>query len=507
MIVRLPVIYPAGPYHGLLLRHAPDEPARSALQVGDRAVSIGELAANARRLASGLCSLGVERGDRIALDVPNGVEAILAFLAASIASAAVVPVNPSYRERELRHLLEDSGATTLIVGERQWPIAAAALADVPALRHVVVAGAAPKSHHTRFADLLVEPPAEGRTGEAGHDLALLPYSSGTMGLPKGVMLTHRNLVTTIVQFKSALAVGPDDVLLNFLPLSHIYGLMATGAALAARARVVLMERFDLEHVLACVERHSATVLFAVPPVIAALAESPEVERYDLSSLRLINTGGAPQPSEPIRRVARRTGVPVIVGYGLTEAAPTTHSPVPPPGTTSDLAERWSTTRAGGVGFAVNDTDLRIVDAETGARALGPGEAGELLVRGPQVMQGYWNRPRENAEVLRDGYVTIVGRKKELIKYRGFSIAPAEIEAVLLTHPDVVDCAVVGRSHREHGEVPVGFVVVRSAAETSVTSLLDFAALHLAGYKRLHAIEIVSSIPRSPSGKILRQALR
>jgi len=520
MTPRPPVTYPSGAYHQLLLHHARREPARVALHVEDRAVAGGELASLAGRLASGLSSLGVERGDRVALYLPNGLEAVVAFLAGSMVGAVIMPINPSYRERELRHLLEDSQASALLVGERQWVTAAAVLSDLPTLRTVVTTGRALDSRCVRFADLVVEPSDHRRVEEYGPGLALLPYSSGTMGRPKGVMLTHANLVATVVQFMAALAVGPRDVLVNFLPLSHVYGLMVTGAALAAGADVLLMERFDVERVLGDIERHRATVLFAVPPVITMLAIAPEVERHDLSSLRLINTGAALQPAEAIRQAARRTGVPVIVGYGLTEAAPVTHNPIPPPEATADTAERWSTIRAGGVGFAVNDTDVRIVDAETGLRTLGPGEAGELIVRGPQVMQGYWNHPRETAEALRDGwlytgdlatcdvdgYVSIVGRKKELIKYRGFSVAPAEIEAVLQEHPAVVDCAVVGRPHPEHGEVPVAFVVLRSGSEVGATSLLYFAAARLAGYKRLHAVEIVGAIPRSPSGKVVRQAL-
>lgn len=529
------VTYPSGSYHDLVLRHARRDPARPALVFEARSMRLGELDDGARRLAAGLRGLGLRAGDRLALCLPNGVEAVLAFLAVSMAGAAAVPMNPSYREREVRHLLADSGAATLIVGEDQWPVVAAARESAPGRGAVVVTGTARDPRCVPFAELLAAPApgphgarleAAARDADPGHrraapsPLALLPYSSGTTGLPKGVMLTHANLVATMVQFASALDVGPDDVLVNFLPLAHIYGLMVTGVALASGATVLLMERFDLDTVLTLIERHRATMLFAVPPVITALCEHPDLGRHDLSSLRLINTGAAPQSPEVIRRAARLTGIPVITGYGLTEAAPVAHSPVPPRGVAAGAAEQWSATRAGGVGFAVSDTELRIVDAETGLRALPPGEAGELVVRGPQVMQGYWNRPEETAAVLSDGwlrtgdlarrdadgYVAIVGRTKEIIKSRGFSIAPAEIEAVLLEHPAVADCAVVGRPDADRGEVPVAFVALRGGAGAVASDLLDFAAARLAGYKRLHAVVLVPAIPRTPAGKVLRQAL-
>jgi acyl-CoA synthetase (AMP-forming)/AMP-acid ligase II len=523
---RPPVTYHDGPYHDLLVGDTAPRARRGLIHAGARVVPAGELASAARRMAAGLVAAGVRPGERVAVQLPIGVEALTVFLGVALAGAAVVPISPAHREHEVAHVLADAGAVAVITGERQWPVVRAVWEATPDVRLAVVAGnesdvARPGPGREIVAlETLARTPAAGQLpGIARESLALLPYSSGTTGPPKGVMLTHRNLVATLTQFGAALDVTSRDVLVTYLPLSHIYGLMVCGIALAAGATLVLLERYDLERVLDAVTRHRATLLFAVPPVVAALSELVDAARHDLSSLRLINTGAAPQAPVVIRQAAERTGVPVITGYGLTEAAPASHSPLPPRGVSRAEAARWSATRPGGVGYPVNDTDVRIVDPASG-RTLSAGSPGELWLRGPQVMQGYWNQAATTASILQgawlrtgdlatrdsDSYLTIVGRLKELIKVKGFSVAPAEVESVLLQHPAVADCAVVGRADAEHGEVPVAFVVLRPGVEATAAELVALTGERLATYKRLRDVRFVPELPRSPAGKVLRPIL-
>src|SRR4029434_1409081 len=276
-------------------------------------------------------------------------------------------------------------------------------------------------------------------------MAALPYSSGTTGLPKGVMLTHRNLVTNHEQWGSALRLGPDDCYVIYQPLSHIYGVTMMGVSVRSGSKQILLERFDLEVVVRLIEEHGVTWLFAVPPTLLTLANAPGLERSQFRTVKHAFSAAAPLPPDVARRVEARFGFRIVQGYGLTEAGPATHQ------TPLDRIKPESS------GALLADTEHRIVDIETGEIDLPPGETGEIVVRGPQVMKGYWNAPEETARALRngwlytgdigrvddEGFIYIVDRKKEMIKYKSFSIAPAELEAVLLEHPDIEDCGVTG----------------------------------------------------------------
>jgi len=346
---------------------------------------------------------------------------------------------------------------------------------------------------------------------SGDDLLALPYSSGTTGLPKGVMLSHSNLVSNNLQFTTALQTNATDVVLLFLPFYHIYGVMLTGSFLACGATQVMMERFDLIQSLELCEKHKVTYYFAVPPIIVALANAP-VDLSKLKTVQYIFSGAAPLPPDPVIRLAEKTGgIHIVQGYGMTEASPLTHS----------QPKDAALVRAISVGLPTHNTEQKIVDIETGERELPPGEDGELIIRGPQVMQGYWKAPEATAQTLRngwlftgdighideDGYTYIVDRKKEMIKYKGFGIAPAEIEALLMEHPAIMDSAVIGVADEEAGEVPKGFVVLRSGFTATPEEVIAFANGKLAGYKKVHYIEIVSAIPKNASGKILRRELK
>jgi long-chain acyl-CoA synthetase len=342
------------------------------------------------------------------------------------------------------------------------------------------------------------------------DLVALPYSSGTTGLPKGVMLTHQNLVSNAVQFMSSCRVTEQDTVLLFLPFYHIYGIMLINGAIYAGATQVIMEAFDLDLSLSLAQQHRATLYYAVPPILIALDNHPNLGAYDLSQMRYIMVGAAPMAPDVAQRVQDKLGVRILQGYGLTEASPVTHvNPVD-----------QGPIKLDSVGRSVPNQEQKVVDLESGERELGVGEVGELVVKGPHIMQGYWKAPEETARALRDGwlytgdiaridadgYVYIVDRKKEMIKYKGFSVAPAEVEAILFQHQAVADCAVIGKVDAESGEIPKAIVMLRPGETVSPDELMEFVGSRIAGYKRVREVEFVASIPKTASGKILRRVL-
>ena len=338
----------------------------------------------------------------------------------------------------------------------------------------------------------------------------LPYSSGTTGLPKGVMLTQQNLVANNIQFMSSGRITEQDTLLIFLPFYHIYGIMLLGGGLYAGATLVIMEAFDLERSLMLAQQYGVTLYYAVPPILVTLDNFARLTQYTLPHLRYIMVGAAPLAPDVAQRVQEKMQVPVLQGYGLTEASPVTHlNPVD--------QERI---KLDSVGVAVPNQEQKIVDLETGERELEAGEIGELCVKGPHIMKGYWKAPEETARVLRDGwlatgdiarmdrdgYVYIVDRKKEMIKYKGFSVAPAEVEAVLFQHAAVADCAVIGKPDVEAGEIPKALVILRPGEEVAPEALMEFVESRVAGYKKIREVEFVTSIPKTASGKVLRRVL-
>jgi long-chain acyl-CoA synthetase len=501
--------------HQLLRDKAFAEPDRVAIVFGDRRLTFADLNTESNRLAHGLRGLGLEGGDRLALLTPNCPEFVVGFYAASKLGAIACPLNSSYREREITYQLNDSGSSILIAHTKLWQVIEASRSQLPRLRQIVIIGDGETTSLpsvTRYQDVIV-----GQSTDAPLDqidpgqLVALPYSSGTTGLPKGVMLTHRNLVSNQTQYSVANQIGPDDCYIIYMPLSHIYGILLMGTSIHSGAKQILLERFDLETVVRLIEEHCVTVLFVVPPMLDALADAPGLTPSQFSTVRFALSAAAPLAADVARRVEARLGLRVIQGYGLTEASPATHN--------SPLDAGRIRLASGGV--LVADTEHKIMDLETGERSLTSGKIGEIVVRGPQVMQGYWNAPEESARVLRggwlytgdigwideEGYVYIVDRKKEMIKYKGFSIAPAELEAVVLEHPDVADCGVTGVRDGEAGEVPKAFVVPREDCEIELDDLARFVAERVAGYKQIRHFEVVDKIPRTPSGKLLRRMLK
>jgi 4-coumarate--CoA ligase len=342
-----------------------------------------------------------------------------------------------------------------------------------------------------------------------HDTVVLPYSSGTTGLPKGVMLTHRNCAGNIAQVNAMFPFEEHDVIIAVLPFFHIYGMQVImNSGLRVGATLVTMPRFDLVGFLQAVQEHKVTVAYLVPPIVLALAKQPIVSDYDLSSLRVVMSGAAPLGAELADEAAARIGASVFQGYGMTELSPVTHlCPL-------------DDARAGSIGVLVPNCEARLVDPD--GVDVEPGGEGELWVRGPMVMTGYLNNPTATAETIdadgwlhtgdvarvdADGHFTIVDRVKELIKYKGFQVPPAELEALLVTHPAVADVAVIPVPDEAAGEIPKAFVVRKPGAEATAEELMAFVAEHVSSYKQVRQIEFIDEIPKSASGKILRRILR
>jgi long-chain acyl-CoA synthetase len=514
-LVRPHLEYPEIPYHGLLRRSVERTPDKWATVHHDQALTFREIDGLSNSLAHALLELQVKKGDRIALFMTNRPEYLISFEAASKIGAVITPVNPAYHEHEVEYQLNDSEARVLIVHEDRHPVFAAIRDRTPSVKHVLVVGSSTPDETLSWYDAVRSHPATPAPEvdlDLDEDLIALPYSSGTTGLPKGVMLTHRNLVSNHTQCTSASRMTERDTLLIFLPFYHIYGTMLMGAGIASGATQVIMEKFDLLPALSLTERYKVTLFYAVPPVLLALTHSADLKKYDLASVRYIMSGAAPLPPEIARRVQELTGITVLQGYGLTEASPLTHlNPVDSP----DLIQLES------VGLPVSDQEERIVDADDPSVEIGTDGLGELIIRGPHVMKGYWKAPEETANSIRNGwlhtgdivrrdgrgYMYIVDRKKEMIKYKGFGVAPAELEALLHEHPAVADVAVVPKKDAEAGEIPRAFVVLRPGKKANESELMRFVEERVAGYKKIRAVEFVDEIPKTPSGKILRRVLK
>lgn len=512
MIFRSPypdVTIPEIPLTAYVLRHARDLGEKPALIDGlsGRTLTYGGLAVAARRAAAGLAEHGLRKGEVVAIYCPNCPEYAVALFAVWQIGGVATTVNPLYTADELAFQLKDAGAVYLLTIPQFMEKALQATAQSP-VREIFVLGEAPGA--TPFAALLA---AEGEPPEVSidthRDLAALPYSSGTTGLPKGVMLTHRNLLANMAQCEAANLVDQDDTLTAVLPFFHIYGLVVvlTGC-LSLGATVVTMPRFDLEGFLGIMQQHRVTRAHLVPPIILALAKHPVVDRYDLSGLKSIISGAAPLGEEVARACAERLRCRVQQGYGLTETSPVTHA----------FPAEVEPVRYGSIGVCLPNTECMVADLATGA-PLGPGEAGEICIRGPQVMLGYLNRPQATAQMIDDdgwlhtgdvgvadtgGYFTIVDRVKELIKYKGMQVAPAELEAVLLSHPAIADAAVIPSPDEEAGEVPKAFVVRRG--EIGEEEIMAYVAARVAPHKKIRRLEFTDQIPKSASGKILRRVL-
>ena len=515
MIYRSPfpdVSIPVLSLPAFVFEHADRWPDKAALIDGptDRTLTYAQLGGAISRTAAGLSARGFATGDVLAIYSPNLPEYAVAFFAVATAGGVVTTINPTYTATELRTQLKDSGASYLVTIPQFLGTAREAMTGT-AVEEIFVFGDAEGA--TPFATLMVDmvdgnPPAAKI--DPREDLVALPYSSGTTGLPKGVMLTHYNVVANLTQVDGVEQTADTEVLIGILPFYHIYGMVAIMCnALRAGATVVTMPRFDLDQFLGLIQKHGITTACLVPPIVLALAKHPAVDQYDLSTLSDIMSGAAPLPESVAVTCASRNNVIVRQAYGLTETSPATH-----------INPRTRAIKVASVGTSLPNTEYRIVDLATMNDAP-QGELGEVWIRGPQVMKGYLHNPEATREMIDeegwlhsgdigraddDGYLYVVDRVKELIKYKGLQVAPAELEAVVQSHPAVADVAVIPSPDEEAGEIPKAFVVVKPGATLTTDEVIAFVAAQVSPQKKIRKVEFIDAIPKVPSGKILRREL-
>ncbi len=522
--------YPTVPLHELLSKTAKEYPNQTAIAFVENELSYSELAALSDSFAAALAALGVKKGDCVAVFMPNVPQFIIAYYGALKAGAVLTAISPLHREREVEHQLADSQATVIVVLDSLYPIVEAVWQKTK-LKNVIVtsleeyasktsaatAKVEQKPNVHSFRELLnknsgVKPPKIQIT--PAEDLAALQYTGGTTGTAKAAMLTHRNLVANAVAFAAWIEGDAKDVFLAALPLFHIYGMTTSlNVPVSLGAKMVLLPKFDPAKVLETIQRHKVTVYCGSPTMYAILLANPELGKYDLTSIRVCISGASPLPPHVQKKFMEITGGLLAEGYGLTEASPVTHC--------SPVDKTMKTVKVGSIGLPIPDTDAKIVDLETGTKTLKPNETGELAVKGPQVMKGYWRKPEETAMVLRGGwlltgdiakmdevgYFYITDRKKDLIKYKDYSVYPRELEDVLYEHPAVKMCAVIGKPDASAGEIPKAFVVLKDGASASEQEITKFVNGKVAPYKAIREIEIRKELPLSSAGKVLRRALR
>jgi long-chain acyl-CoA synthetase len=510
-------------------------PKRTAYIYFGARISYGEFLEHVNRAAAGLQALGVRPGDRVALMMPNRPQFPIAYFGALRAGAIVTATSPIYTARETAHQWCDAGAKVAIVDRALAPILQAVQRECPELQHSVLTG-----HREYFAagyrnlkrklqrkaklmpvpgepvawiDLLRHGNRPKAVPTTPAEVACLQYTGGTTGTSKGAMLTHRNFVVNACQAAEGLGCKCDgsEVSVAALPLFHIYAMtcvMISGIHLGGT--VVIIPRFELRAALNVVRKHRPTFYHGVPTMYVAFNNAPNVRRYGFHSLRVCMSGGGPLPIEVCQTFEALTGGRLVEGYGLTEASPVTHvNPLDRPG------------RSGSIGLPIADTESRIMDLETGTRELPVGEAGEIVIRGPQVMKGYWKKPEETGLVLRngwlhtgdiarkdsEGYYYIVDRKKDLIIAGGYNIYPREVEEVLFEHPQIKEAIVIGVPDEYRGETVKAFVVPQDGKTLSADEVIAFCRERLAAYKVPRIVEFRESLPKSGVGKYLRRALR
>jgi acyl-CoA synthetase (AMP-forming)/AMP-acid ligase II len=503
---------PDTPVASFILEHASRFAAQPALIDGrtGRTLTYDQLVTAVDRTASGLATRGFRKGDVLAIHCPNAPEYAVAFLAVAELGGIATMASPLFNKTELATQLKDSGAAYLLTDSEHLDTALAAAQTVNLSEVLLLDESDDARDATSFSALQNHkdkaPSVEINPRE---DIVALPYSSGTTGWPKGVMLTHYNLVAMLRQMEAAAVLHQGDRVICVVPCYHVYGFhIVLNLALRTGATVVTLPRFDLEEFLGALQDYEINIVPVVPPIVLALSRTPLLDRFDLSKLKTLHCGAAPLSVEVASAACERLGVRISYGYGMTELSPLSHLTYP----------SGDSEKPGSAGYCLPNTTCKIVGVETRVE-LGPGEEGEVCVRGPQVMKGYLNQPEATTDLIddegwlhtgdigyadEDGALFIVDRLKELIKYKGRQVAPAELEAVLLSHPAIADAAVIPSPDEFAGEVPIAFVVLKEDA--SAATIIDFVSERVAPYKKIRRVEFVDHIPKSPAGKILRRVL-
>jgi long-chain acyl-CoA synthetase len=529
--VRRHMNYPRRPLHEILSMTAGEVPDRPATAFLGAHLTYAQIKEQAAKLATALVRLGIRQGDRVGLMLPNCPQYLIATFAVLRLGAVVVNVNPLYTPREVLVVAQDSGMRLMLTLDLLAPITLA-VRDKTSIERVIITSAPEYSAAAiacpilegtvRLADLMAEvsePDLPRVEIDPESDVAVLQYTGGTTGIPKGAMLTHYNIFANVIQTEAWGHRSPrrgEDTYLLVIPFFHIYGFtvgMMAGAWLGAQQ--VLIPKYDVDALLCAIRDYRPTYFPAVPTIYISLLNHPQAKEYGIDKVRTFNSGSAPLPVEVIEQFERVTGATLLEGYGLSEASPVTHS-------TAILARR----KPGSIGLPLPDTDIRIVDLETGTREVGIGEEGELCISGPQVMKGYWNREDETRIALRqdaagrtwlytgdvarmdeDGYTYIVQRKKDMIIVSGFNVYPSEVEGVLYTHPAVMEAGVIGVPDSYRGEIVKAFVVLKQNATATTEELIEHCRAGLAEFKVPYRIEIRQSLPKTAVGKILHRVLR
>ncbi len=530
--------YPSQSLYQLFQKAAQTYEQQPAVHFMGRELSYGELATQVESMASALTELGVTKGDRVAIHLPNSTQFPIAFFAAHAIGAVVVPCNPLYVAREMEYQLKDSGAETIITLTRFYKM----IKDIQPntnLKNVIVSNIkdyfpgflsflytvakekkegdrveiAPEDY--KFTDLIKKhegkkPPAVEVLPE---DRAVFLYTGGTTGVSKGAVLQHRNLVANMYQVKSWCTDYHDgkEVALGVLPFFHSYGLTTVlNLGLLSGGKLVLLPRFVLEDVLKTIDKQKPTLFPGVPTIYVAINNAPDLSKYDIKSIRICISGAAPLPVEVQQQFEKNTGGRLVEGYGLSETSPVTHAnPV------------YGKRKPGSIGLPMPDTEFKIVDVEVGDRELPIGEVGELCIKGPQVMEGYLNMPDENAQAIRngwfftgdiakvdeEGYTYIVDRKKDMVIAGGFNIYPRDIEEVLYTHPKIMEAAVAGINDPYRGETLKAYIVLKEGESMTEEEVTEYCKANLAAYKVPKLVEFRDELPKTMIGKILRRMLR
>jgi long-chain acyl-CoA synthetase len=518
------------PLHAILEKTAKKHPEKAAIAYLEEEITYAELNSLSNQFAGALRALGVKKGDRVAIFLPNIPQFVIAYYGILKAGAVLTAISPLHKERELEYQLTDSEAETIIALDSLYPIVekvwrktklkngvVTRLEDYASKTATSPSRVGQKPNVYSFQELLkkkgAEPPKVSVNPK--EDLAALQYTGGTTGTAKGAMLTHLNLVSNAVAFAAWIkGEVTKETFLTALPLFHIYGMTTSmNVPVSLAAKMVLLPHFDPQMALESIQQHRVTVFCGVPTMYSILLTNPELGKFDLTSIRVCISGASPLPPQVQKKFMDITGGFLAEGYGLTEASPVTHC--------NPVDKTLRTVRLGSIGLPLPDTDARIVDVETGEKTLGAGETGELAVKGPQVMRGYWKRPEETALVLRDawlltgdiarmdrdGYFYITDRKKDLIKYKDYSVYPREIEDVIYEHPAVKLCAVVGKSDLMVGEIPKAFIVLKDSAKTTAEEIMAFVKEKIAPYKSVREVEFRKELPISSAGKVLRRVLQ